>query len=148
MVESPIHLKLKEITIQKLLEDGYEEVQEEKTIFIENKKYRVDLVASKNGKHIAIECGKTNNSKIKALSTSFDKVSVIRPIEAIEFLEGKLTRNKEILHKYERRVGELESKNVIDPEDLPNMEWIWIKVPSKYLHAIRKMLGVFIQKKS
>jgi Holliday junction resolvase len=102
--ESSIHIKLKENATRILRRKGFEKVEFEKTMSIGNRQLRVDVFAAHDGKRVVVECGATTNSKIKQLRKVVDEVTVLRPIDVIEFLEEELTER-------EKKVSELQMLN-------------------------------------
>jgi hypothetical protein len=113
--ESSEHIAYKKIAIDILKERGFNprEIKEDYDVEypVDGRiKYTVDVVGVKNNYKVAVECGKTELSKLLNLRKIFNEVLVVNTEKVVEMYEYWKTKYFEDVGKLERKNNELQSQ--------------------------------------
>lgn len=96
-METPSHIAYKRVAIDLLKERGFSpnEIHEEHSVKYKvdgHMSYKIDVVGIRENRKVAIECGKTELSKLMNLRKIFDEVIVVGPekiVELYDYWKGK-----------------------------------------------------------
>jgi hypothetical protein len=113
--ESPEYIAYKKIAIDLLKERGFNPLEIKEGYDVEYPvngriKYTVDVVGIKNNYKVAVECGKTELSKLLNLRKIFNEVLVVNTEKVVEMYEYWKTKYFEDVGKLERKNNELQSQ--------------------------------------
>jgi len=147
MSESPLHLKMKKIVSEKLRSLGFQ-TEEEYTIRINEHNYRVDVVGFKGDKKVAVECGKTDPSKLEALSKVFDEVYTFDEHDLIRVYEEIIEKQEREIEKLREELSKIRTKHFILPDKTIKIPILRFMDEEKIKRDLRKWGFIPIEKQS